>query len=465
MRLLGWGAVSVEFQPRSVVVDGLATGYLEAGAGDPVVLLHGGEFGASAELGWECTIAAVAAHYRVLAPDMLGYGNSAKVVDFVDGRGMRIRHVARFCEVMNVESAHFVGNSMGAINLLTDVTSADPVLPVASLTLICGGGEIQRNEHANALFDYDGTVDAMRRIVTALFFDPGYPADDDYVGRATPIEHGTRRVGGDRRRAIPQARCEGGSGAVDDEGLRAHLRADTRRRRGGGQAVAERLGRRHRRPNHRRTLRGGRRRGPLPTDRTAGGRQRSPARLLRRECREMTNELAGKVAIVTGGASGIGRGIVERFLAEGAKVMIADVQDELGAAVAKAGGPGAHFHHADVGDQEQVGDLVAAAVEKFGGLHVMVNNAGRSSPLKKGLFTEDFAEFDSVMRVNVLGVMAGTRDAGRHMAEHGGGAIINISSIGGILAGGGVATYRASKAAVIQFTKSAAIELAQWRSG
>jgi NAD(P)-dependent dehydrogenase (short-subunit alcohol dehydrogenase family) len=176
----------------------------------------------------------------------------------------------------------------------------------------------------------------------------------------------------------------------------------------------------------------------------------------------MTSELAGKVAIVTGGASGIGRGIVERFLAEGAKVMIADVQDELGAAVAKAGGPGAHFHHADVGDQQQVGDLVAAAVEKFGGLHVMVNNAGRSSPLKKGLFTEDFAEFDSVMRVNVLGVMAGTRDAGRHMAEHGGGAIINISSIGGILAGGGVATYRASKAAVIQFTKSAAIELAQW---
>ena len=64
---------------------------------------------------------------------------------------------------------------MGAINLLTDATSAAPVLPARSLTLICGGGEIQRNEHADALFDYDGTVDAMRRIVTALFFDPGYP--------------------------------------------------------------------------------------------------------------------------------------------------------------------------------------------------------------------------------------------------------------------------------------------------
>jgi NAD(P)-dependent dehydrogenase (short-subunit alcohol dehydrogenase family) len=176
----------------------------------------------------------------------------------------------------------------------------------------------------------------------------------------------------------------------------------------------------------------------------------------------MNRELAGKVVVVTGGASGIGRGIVERCVAEGAKVVLADVQDELGEAVVAELGSDAHFLHTDVGDQEQVGRLVDAAVERFGGLHVMVNNAGRGSPLKKSLFAEDFAEFDSVMRINVLGVMAGTRDAARYMAEHGGGSIINISSIGGILAGGGVATYRASKAAVIQFSKSAAIELANY---
>ena len=174
---------SVEFERKSVVVDGFVTGYLEAGHGDPVVLLHGGEFGASAELGWERTIGALAGRYRVLAPDMLGYGHSAKVVDFVDGRGLRIRHVARFCEVMGVGAAHFVGNSMGAINLLTDATSTTPVLPVRSLALICGGGAIERNEHADALYEYDGTPEAMRRIVTALFFDPGYPADDAYVQR------------------------------------------------------------------------------------------------------------------------------------------------------------------------------------------------------------------------------------------------------------------------------------------
>jgi pimeloyl-ACP methyl ester carboxylesterase len=176
----------VEFERKSVVVDGLVTGYLEAGSGDPresVVLLHGGEFGASADLGWEKTIGALAAHYRVLAPDMLGYGHSAKVIDFVDGRGQRIRHVARFCEVMGVKSAHFVGNSMGAINLLTDMTSDAPVLPVRTVALICGGGAINRNEHADALYEYDASLEGMRRIVTALFFDSSYPEDEDYVQR------------------------------------------------------------------------------------------------------------------------------------------------------------------------------------------------------------------------------------------------------------------------------------------
>ncbi|MGN6336866.1 alpha/beta fold hydrolase [Mycobacterium sp.] len=168
---------------KTISVDGLTTSYLEAGDGDPVVLLHGGEFGAGAELGWERNIEALSAQYRVLAPDQLGFGQSAKVIDFVDGRGMRIRHVARLCELLGVESAHFVGNSMGAINLLTDATSDTPQLPIRSLAIICGGGEIQQNEHFEALQNYDATLPAMRRIVEALFFDAGYPGDDDYVRR------------------------------------------------------------------------------------------------------------------------------------------------------------------------------------------------------------------------------------------------------------------------------------------
>ena len=173
----------MEIQRKTVQVDGLVTGYLEAGRGDPVVLLHGGEFGVSAELGWERNIDALAEHYRVLAPDMLGFGGSAKVVDFNDGRGLRIRHIARFCGVLGVESAHFVGNSMGAVNLFVDATSTSPVLPTRSMVTICGGGEIQRNEYSAALYDYDATPEAMRRIVDALFHDASFPADDQYVQR------------------------------------------------------------------------------------------------------------------------------------------------------------------------------------------------------------------------------------------------------------------------------------------
>lgn len=168
---------------RSILVDGLTTGYLEAGQGDAVVLLHGGEFGADAEIGWERNIAALSAHYRVLAPDMLGFGRSAKVVDFTDGRGMRIRHIARFCDAVRVDAAHFVGNSMGAINLFVDATSEAPLLPARSLTMICGGGEIQRNEHSAALYDYDATLPGMRRIVEALFADASFASDEGYVGR------------------------------------------------------------------------------------------------------------------------------------------------------------------------------------------------------------------------------------------------------------------------------------------
>lgn len=168
---------------RTLIVDGSATSYLEAGSGEPVVLLHGGEFGVGAEIGWEHTIDALAEHYRVLAPDMLGFGESAKVVDFTDGRGLRIRHIARLLALLGIDSAHFVGNSMGAINLLVDATSDTPRLPMRSLVAICGGGEIQSNEHMRALYDYDATFDGMRRIVTALFHSPSYPADETYVRR------------------------------------------------------------------------------------------------------------------------------------------------------------------------------------------------------------------------------------------------------------------------------------------
>ncbi|CAJ1503426.1 SDR family oxidoreductase [[Mycobacterium] kokjensenii] len=176
----------------------------------------------------------------------------------------------------------------------------------------------------------------------------------------------------------------------------------------------------------------------------------------------MDNELTGKVAIVTGGASGLGRAIAERFLAEGARVVIADLERDRGEELARGLGADAVFRVADVADVAQVGALVEHAVETFGGLDIMVNNAGVSGTMHNRFLDDDLADFHRIMSVNVLAVMAGTRDAARHMAKNGGGSILNLTSIGGIQAGGGVMTYRASKAAVIQFTKSAAIELAHY---
>lgn len=174
----------------------------------------------------------------------------------------------------------------------------------------------------------------------------------------------------------------------------------------------------------------------------------------------MGNELAGKVTVVTGGASGLGAGIVERFLAEGAHVAFGDIDAERGRALAEQHGANALFLPTDVVQPEQITRLVDAAVDRFGGLHVMVNNAGISGKMHRSFLVDDLADFDRVMAINLRAVMAGTRDAARHMAETGGGSIVNLTSIGGMQAGGGVMTYRASKAAVIHFTKCAAIELA-----
>jgi len=176
----------------------------------------------------------------------------------------------------------------------------------------------------------------------------------------------------------------------------------------------------------------------------------------------MGQELAGKVAIVTGGAGGLGRGIVELLVEEGAQVVIADVDTARGEQLAGQLGPAAAFKHTDVGDPDDVQQLVDFTVERFDGLHIMCNNAGISSPGRR-LLDDDLRDFDALMRVNVFGVMVGCQRAARHMVSHGGGSIINTTSIGGINAGGGLMTYRAGKAAVVHFTRCAAIDLAEHR--
>ncbi len=175
----------------------------------------------------------------------------------------------------------------------------------------------------------------------------------------------------------------------------------------------------------------------------------------------MGQELAGKVAIVTGGASGIGRATAELFAREGAKVVIADVVVEEGEALATGLGAGVAFRRTDVSDADEVQALVDFAVDRFGGLHVMFNNAGIASSFRRFL-RDDLRDFNRVMAVNLFGVITGTQRAGRHMAAHGGGSIINTSSIGGLTGGGPPISYRTSKAAVAQFTRMVATDVAEY---
>lgn len=176
----------------------------------------------------------------------------------------------------------------------------------------------------------------------------------------------------------------------------------------------------------------------------------------------MAGELQGKVAIVTGGAGGIGQATAELFVAEGAKVVIADLNAVAGEALASTLGPAALFHRTDVADRAQVEALVGRAINAFGGLHILFNNAGISCAPFPHFIDDTLADFHRVMGVNLLGPMLGTQVAARHMKDHGGGVILNNASIAGVLAGQAMMSYRASKAGLIQFSKSAAIDLAQY---
>lgn len=175
----------------------------------------------------------------------------------------------------------------------------------------------------------------------------------------------------------------------------------------------------------------------------------------------MAEQLGGKVAIVTGGASGIGRASVELFVAEGARVVINDVDAERGEELARELGEGAVFLKGDVASDANSQAMVDLALSRFGRLDVMFNNAGISCKGVPALLDDEFVDFERVMRVNVLGVMLGTRNAARAMKASGG-SIINNSSIAGTIAGFAMLTYRASKAAAIHFSKSAAVDLGRY---
>jgi len=167
------------YKHEYVEVLGVRTHYLEAGAGPVLVLLHSGEYGASAELSWRYNIAGLSEHFHVFAPDLPGWGDSDKVYSFSDRTGFRIRHIAEFCRIMSVDSAYFIGSSFSGGLLLNAAGRAKCELPIAKLVTVGGGGSLARDPSArDVLTSYDGSPEHMRRALQVLFFDEKWWTDE-----------------------------------------------------------------------------------------------------------------------------------------------------------------------------------------------------------------------------------------------------------------------------------------------
>lgn len=170
-------------------------------------------------------------------------------------------------------------------------------------------------------------------------------------------------------------------------------------------------------------------------------------------------QLEGKNAVITGAGAGIGKAIALRFAQQGARVVVSDIQNEAGEAVAntirKSGGT-AHFVRTDVRREADVKRLVSDAADKLGGLHIAVNNAGIEVIKPMPELTEE--EWDGIMSVNVKGVFFGCKYAAPVIEQSGGGTIINMASAAGLIGQGLLSAYCASKGAVILFTKALAQE-------
>jgi len=169
--------------------------------------------------------------------------------------------------------------------------------------------------------------------------------------------------------------------------------------------------------------------------------------------------LAGRTALVTGAGSGFGEGIARRFAEEGARILIADIDDDAGRRVAEALGESAHFVHMDVSRDADMAAGIRSAVDSFGRLDILVNNAGythRNGPMLD--VSEE--EFDRIYAVNVKSIYLGARHAVPLFRAQGGGVILNIASTAGIRPRPGLTWYNGSKGAVITLTKSMAVELA-----
>ena len=175
----------------------------------------------------------------------------------------------------------------------------------------------------------------------------------------------------------------------------------------------------------------------------------------------MTGRVAGKVVAITGGASGLGEATARLMVAEGASVVIADIQDDRGGQVAADLGPGVRYLHCDVTSEDDVAGVVDGAVGAFGRLDCMFNNAGIIGAYG-GIDEIPLDEYEFTMAVLLRSVFLGMKHAARVMKPQASGVIISTTSVAGLQGGLGTHVYAAAKAGVVALTRNVAAELAAW---
>lgn len=159
------------YRHQTLCVGDIQTHYLEAGEGPHLVLLHGGEYGASAETTWKFNIGPLGKNFHVVAPDMLGYGLTDKVYSFSDTSGFRIRHIQRLLESIGITKAFFVGSSAGGGTLLRAAVMDPLPFQIERMVTICGNAGIFKTESQHLLETYTPTLEDMARLMDLLFHD------------------------------------------------------------------------------------------------------------------------------------------------------------------------------------------------------------------------------------------------------------------------------------------------------
>jgi 2-hydroxymuconate-semialdehyde hydrolase len=168
-------------ESKFVLVGEFRTHYFEGGRGPTVVLLHSGEFGGCAELSWEFTAPALAERFHVLAPDWLGFGESAKIFSFEDMRRLRACHIQEFLRTLCIERAHFIGNSMGGGMLAAAAAQGPPIWPIDRMILASAGGLAPVNEGRKILNSYDGSREHMKRMLETMLLVSPLRSDEAYL--------------------------------------------------------------------------------------------------------------------------------------------------------------------------------------------------------------------------------------------------------------------------------------------